>query len=111
MTPEEFEALTIGTFVFERPTETTVAHWVDRPEGSAYIGRPTIYGNPFHIGRDGDRTAVINLYRQYFMNRMRNDEVFRLAVHGLKGRVLVCHCKPMDCHGDVIAEYLNGLTS
>jgi hypothetical protein len=27
----------------------------------------------------------------------------------LKGKILGCHCKPLACHGDVIAEYLNSL--
>ena len=27
----------------------------------------------------------------------------------LRGKVLGCHCKPLACHGDVLADYLNSL--
>lgn len=111
MDPLEFEAQYMGTFAFERPEPlvTTVAHWLDREPGYVYIGRPSIYGNPFRLPYDGDRTTVIALYRAYFEKRVAEDDVFRLAVHGLRGRQLVCHCKPMDCHGDVIAAHLNSM--
>ena len=29
------------------------------PSGAVYIGRPSRWGNPFVIGRDGDRATVI----------------------------------------------------
>lgn len=25
----------------------------------------------------------------------------------LRGKVLGCHCKPLACHGDILADYLN----
>ena len=114
MDPLEFEAQYLGTFAFERPpvVETTVVHWLDRDEdGWVYIGRDMAggyFGNPYSArlyGRDG----ALEYYRRYFEKRIAEDEVFRLAIHGLRGRQLVCHCKPMACHGDVIAAYLNGL--
>ena len=30
-----------------------------------FIGRPSKWGNPFIIGKDGDREEVIALYRKY----------------------------------------------
>lgn len=33
------------------------------PVGAVYVGRPTKWGNPFVIGRDGDRDEVIERYR------------------------------------------------
>jgi hypothetical protein len=90
---------------------TTVAHWNDRPSsGWAYIGRKGggLFGNPFTAERHG-RDRAIALFRVYFHNRLERDESFRAAVLALRGKVLVCHCKPLACHGDVIAEYLNSL--
>lgn len=91
---------------------TPVLHWDDR-EGQpgvdwVYIGRKGegYFGNPYF---QFDRATNIALFRAYFYARLDTDEVFRLAVHGLKGKVLVCHCKPLPCHGDVIAEYLSTL--
>ena len=75
-----------------------------------YIGRKGegYFGNPFIplVNCNGRKDAIAR-YRVHFYYRLETDEVFKLAVHGLKGKVLVCHCKPLACHGDVIAEYLN----
>lgn len=75
-------------------------------EGAVYIGRPTIFGNPYRIGPDGDRAAVIEQYQAYFDQRVDEDDEFRRAVLGLLGRDLACHCAPLLCHGDVILDWL-----
>ena len=71
-----------------------------------YIGRPGKYGNPFILGRDGDRSKVIALYREWFyapeQAALREDALVELA-----GKTLVCWCKPQACHGDVLVEFLN----
>lgn len=88
---------------------TTVVHWNDRPaEGWVYIGRPGPFGNPYYLW---DRATNIENYRAYFENRLDRDARFKADVDALAGKVLVCHCKPLACHGDVIADYLNGRTS
>lgn len=76
-----------------------------------YIGRGTLWGNPFAISReeDGpDRADVIAQYRKYFAEKLETDSSFKRGVLGLRGMRLACHCKPDACHGDVIAEYLDG---
>lgn len=70
-----------------------------------YIGRPTLVGNPFEIGKHGDRAKVIELYREWFYKQLANNQ-FKTYVEGLKGQRLACWCKPLSCHGDVIVEYL-----
>ena len=77
-----------------------------REKHDVYIGRPSIFGNPFSIGRDGNREQVIEKYRAYFLEKIKNNERFRKAVEGLRGKVIACWCKPLACHGDVIVEYL-----
>jgi len=72
-----------------------------------YIGRPSIFGNPLSIGKDGTRAEVIKKYKDYFYDNLENHEVFKIAVERLRGKVLGCWCKPQACHGDVIIEYLN----
>jgi len=72
-------------------------------------GRGSIFGNPFILGRDGDRTEVIGSFKRYFYNRLTLDDGFKAKVLELKGKVLGCFCKPLPCHGDVIVEYLEGL--
>jgi len=76
---------------------------------AVYIGRPGPFGNPFIIGRDGDREAVIRQYRVWFDLRVKGDPKFRASVEALRGKDLVCFCSPLACHGSVIVEYLEGV--
>ena len=75
-----------------------------------YIGRGTLWGNPYAIGQDGDREEVIRKFA-YDFNRgfLRGGEDFNEKLKALRGHTLGCHCKPYACHGDVLAEYLNKL--
>lgn len=79
---------------------TTVVHIDDAPADGYYIGRGSPAGNPFVIGRDGNRGEVLAKFRQYIRYRVDLLDLFR----SLRGRTLICHCKPKDCHGDIIAE-------
>jgi hypothetical protein len=72
-----------------------------------YIGRGSIFGNPYKLKPGAPRGSTLVKYRLYFTNRMNTDTEFRNAVHGLQGKTLVCFCKPHPCHGDIIANYLN----
>ena len=67
-----------------------------------YIGRGSIWGNPFKIGQDGDREEVIKKYRNY----IKNKPYLLNRIHELKGKTLGCFCKPKACHGDVLIELL-----
>jgi hypothetical protein len=81
-----------------------------RKEGAVYIGRGSIFGNPFRIGIGGSptREEVIEKYRAYFDNRIyiEEDVEFLEAVEGLRGKTLACYCAPLPSHGDVIKDYL-----
>jgi Domain of unknown function (DUF4326) len=68
-----------------------------------YIGRPSAWGNPFAIGSNGDRNAVVEKYETYLLGRP--DLMSRLIE--LRGKVLGCWCAPAVCHGDVLAKYAN----
>ncbi len=74
-----------------------------------YIGRrghghDGYFGNPFPLILREGRRAVIERFRAYAVKRMAEDEEYRARVAGLKGKTLVCFCKPAACHGDVLAE-------
>lgn len=71
-----------------------------------YIGRGSIFGNPYEIGRDGTREQVIERYRTWFGFMVR-DPIFLSAVQLLRNKKLGCFCKPLLCHGDVIKEFLD----
>ena len=81
-----------------------------------YIGRPNAQepgaplGNPFEIGRDGNREGVIAKYRDWLphqagrivtsLNNIRDYMKLGFDVE------LECYCAPQACHGDVIKERL-----
>lgn len=75
-----------------------------RTPHDVYIGRPSIWGNPFVIGKDGDRDQVVAKFREWIVTQP--DLVARAKVE-LRGKVLGCYCAPFHCHGDVLAEIAN----
>jgi hypothetical protein len=77
-----------------------VTHVKDRTF-TVYIGRPSIYGNPFIAGRDGTRKEVIRKFKQYATH---NPRVLKAIAALPKRAILGCHCKPKACHGDVIVQ-------
>ncbi len=69
-----------------------------------YIGRPSKWGNPFVIGKDGNRDEVIEKYRKRILkNKKLLDDL-----EELRDKVLGCWCRPHKCHGDVLIELLEG---
>lgn len=73
------------------------------PRGAVYIGRPSIWSNPFVIGKDGSRDDVIAKYETWLLgNRKLVDQLAALA-----GKDLVCWCAPARCHGDVLVRLAN----
>lgn len=81
---------------------TTVVHL---SQGNCVlICRPSKWGNPFVIGKDGTRAEVIEKYREYVLRR--KDLMDQLE--SLRGKRLGCYCKPLACHGDVLVDLLEG---
>ena len=66
------------------------------------IARPSKWGNPFMVGRDGNREQVIRIYEIHV--RRRPDLI--AALPELIGKRLGCYCKPEACHGDVLIRLL-----
>ena len=77
--------------------------------GRAGKGQDGYFGNPFPLKPEESRGATIERYREYFIDKIVNDPIFKARILELKGKTLGCFCKPNSCHGDVIAEYLNSL--
>lgn len=70
-----------------------------------YIGRPSKWGNPYTIGKDGTREEVIKKYMTWFQEQ---PDLIK-SLHELKGKTLGCWCKPKDCHGDFLVSLVYGL--
>jgi hypothetical protein len=74
-------------------------HTDEIPEDAVYCGRGSPYGNPFAIGQQGSRKEVIE--------RFKTEVLPYLDVSALKGKDLVCFCKPKPCHCDLLLEKAN----
>ena len=78
----------------------TIVH-LKREEYTQYIGRPTIFGNPYPIGDDYTRAEAIEKYETY----ARENPKLLAAIKELDPEsVLACWCSPRACHGDIIIK-------
>lgn len=81
------------------------------PDDAVYVGRPSKWGNPFIIGRDGTREEVVAKYRKMLLwdilpnnEDVRQDDSFFTEI---RGKDLVCWCSPLPCHADILLELAN----
>lgn len=93
------------------------------PDNTVYVGRPTAWGNPWRVGRDGDAKYCADNYRRAITGGTVDDwpndaDDADIAVSGLpdadcvrlalRGKNLACWC-PLDkpCHADVLLMLAN----
>jgi hypothetical protein len=93
-------------------TMQTVVVNINKEPFDIYIGRAGrgedgYFGNPFRMGNGASREDVVRRFQKYFTERIEKDSEFKRRVLALKGKRLGCFCKPMACHGDVIADWLD----
>jgi hypothetical protein len=69
------------------------------PADAVYVGRGSLWGNPFRIGIDGDRNAVCD--------RFECEILPALDVRALRERDLICYCAPQRCHADALLKKAN----
>ena len=94
------------------------------PEGAVYVGRPTIYGNPFgrFLADDQDRLLAVQMFRAWWEGHGRIQgqlkypdqmtllmgAMFQTEPHPLEGHDLACWCpEGSPCHADVLLELAN----
>lgn len=94
----------------------TVVNVRDGWVGVTYVGRgkQSKLGNPFVIGKDGDRDEVIAKYRAWLWVEIQKrgevwNELVALAQRVKAGEQLQlgCWCAPQACHADVIAKCID----
>lgn len=69
-----------------------------------YIGRGSIWGNPFRLADpkdDVERAQVIEQYEQYLLSQ----PALMAQLPTLLGKRLGCYCAPKPCHGDVLKKH------
>ena len=77
------------------------------PPNTVYVGRPTIFGNPYLVNRGGwDRREAFELFR-LFMSQTSTGFI-RDRLKELRGKDLACWC-PLDqpCHADILLAIAN----
>src|SRR5437867_3137794 len=76
-----------------------------RERYDVYVGRPSPWGNPFVIERDGTREEVVAKYAAW----VRTQPHLLARIAELRGKTLGCWCAPLLCHADVLAKLADGL--
>jgi hypothetical protein len=93
-------------------TETKLVNIKSGADYDVYIGRPSIFGNPFTHIKNKDtlaehvvksRKEALEKYREYILN---NPDLLD-KIEQLRGKTIACWCHPRKCHGDIIIEILN----
>ena len=89
--------------------KTIVVNKKTNPVYDVYIGRGSKWGNPFSHSygtmarfKVDTRQEAIEAYRQWILTQ---PELLN-SLQELKGKVLGCFCKPLDCHGDVLVDLI-----
>lgn len=77
-----------------------------------YIGRGSKWGNPYSH-KDGTKAQYRVASRDqaiacYAMWLLEHPNLVAQAQQALAGKTLACFCKPLGCHGDVLAYLANG---
>lgn len=87
-----------------------------KPANTVYVGRPTIWGNPFvgpRAAQDYERWVTGKMRRAEFYKKRQTNSLtlhfdcrrVRDGLRDLKGKNLACWCKPdAPCHADVLLK-------
>lgn len=68
------------------------------------VDRRSKWGNPFVIGKDGNREEVIVKYRAWLEHQISNGDISEEELMELDGKTLACWCVPKPCHANVLAS-------
>lgn len=71
------------------------------------IQRGTMWGNPYKVQEVGSREKAIELFKQDFIQKIRDGVINKHHLETLRGMRLGCTCAPKTCHGDIIAQIVN----
>ncbi len=80
------------------------------PPNTVYVGRPTVYGNPFkHFPSGRPREEILHDFRQMIENggNLIYPQTWQIREE-LRGKDLACWCPlSVPCHADVLLEIAN----
>jgi hypothetical protein len=85
------------------------------PEGAVYIGRPSVWQNPF--GPSGSAASIscddpieaVRLHREMVAEECTRRRRVPNYIMALRGKTLACWCREdQPCHGDILLRLANG---
>lgn len=81
------------------------------PPNTVYVGRPSLHGNKYRIGVDGDAAECVAKFREDWVFGLSHP-IGALALQPtltkLRGKNLACFCRlDQPCHADVLLELAN----
>ena len=82
---------------------TVVVNYKKTSDYDVSIMRPSLYQNPYHIGKDGTREEVIKKHWDYLIS---NHKLLK-SLRFLKDKRLGCCCAPLQCHGNNYVKILD----
>lgn len=85
------------TVVVNQKTDLATIKWAEDNNKFIRVDRFSDWGNPFEMGKDGDRDAVCNNYENHFIPYKPS---LTKKIYELKGMALGCWCAPLRCHAD-----------
>ena len=88
------------TVVANQKSDKGLIEWAKENKLAVYIGRGSVYGNPFVISKQATRDDVCNDYEYKYLPFQPS---IMAKLPELKGKVLLCYCYPERCHGDTLA--------
>ena len=68
------------------------------------VDRTTEWGNPFVLGKDGNRSEVIQKHHDWLWEALKANEVSLEDLADLDGKVLACWCAPLACHASTLLK-------
>ncbi|KKK92049.1 hypothetical protein LCGC14_2706860 [marine sediment metagenome] len=76
------------------------------PPEAIYVGRPSKWGNPFNVVVHtlSQHEAAVDYFRAYAEERLVNEPAW---LEPLRGKDLVCWCKPLPCPADLLVALAN----
>jgi len=108
----------MGKTIMDRPYRVQLsrrAGW-RKPENTVVVSRPTVWGNPFPIGKLG-REEAIRRFRKMTKSPQELDYWLYPSIqqirHKLRGKNLACWCslpkpgEPDLCHAAILLEIAN----
>ena len=69
------------------------------------VKRGFTWGNPFVLGKDGNRKQVIVMYEDHLITELLCGDKTQEQLKELNGKRLGCYCAPKECHGDILERY------